>query len=103
MQPIPESLWQRFAALDARCDYFLTRRTEWRSIGADGTERWTSVGPLESSQVTRRAWYVRIALREGEIRDMVHVVQPTLLGAMEAAVTEAEHRGWSDMRGLAPA
>lgn len=93
-QPIPDELWQRLARLDGRCDVSMVRRTEYQQPGAGGVPTWSSMPPQTANPPQRRVWYVRVNLIRGEIHEMIHVTEQTLAAALEAAVMNAEARGW---------
>ena len=102
-KPVPDALWQRLAAFDARCDCFMSRDTEYLVSGTAGRAVWSRINTLASPTPTRRAWHVRITLRPGGYGSLVHVAEPTLADALAAAVGEAERRGWHRPHECAPA
>jgi hypothetical protein len=86
---ITEAQWRRLQALDARCDLFMERRTEWQG---EVNRTWLSIpGPGP----TRRAWHVRIKIRGGiDAHDLIDTSRPALADAIEEALTTAESRSW---------
>jgi hypothetical protein len=99
---IPPELQARVAALDARCDVTLHRVTEYRSTGAGGVVCWSMIppqSPVTTPGSVRRACRVRIELRRdaggtGATSQIIDAADRVCAAALEAAVTEAERRGW---------
>jgi hypothetical protein len=86
--PIPCELWQRLAALDARCDFEIKREN-----ANEPSER------LRSRVNFDRQWHVRI-WPKGEPAKAVSVYFGTLEPSLRRAVEMAEGYGWQ--RELAP-
>lgn len=87
---LSEELQLRMAGLDKRCNISMDRRTEYAS-GAG----WSSIIVEGDRARSRRAWYVRITLLDGEGPNrLIHVQETSLAAALADAVGQAETRGW---------
>jgi hypothetical protein len=81
--PIPPRLWSRLAALDARCDLLLERRSVARDRCGQGTAWFI------------REWRVTIGERDRATgRGPVICIAASLAQALEGAVKMAEQYRW---------
>ena len=92
-KPIPDALWLRLAALEPRCAMSMWRDRQWLAPGTGGRMVWLGIGGPPSP--TRVVWRVRIHPRGSvAVHDIIDVAEPHLADGLEAAVGEAERRGW---------
>jgi hypothetical protein len=84
LRSIPDQLWTRLAALDARCDFLLERRsTSIERVGQGG-------------KLYQREWRVTIADRLNLGRGPLVCIHSTLALALDGAVQMAEDSGWAN-------
>src|ERR1041385_7004800 len=81
--PIPISIWQRLAALDAPCDWSIERHDANRPSKM-----------LQSHLNYERIWEIRVCLRNRPDTEFHVLGGKDLCGVLEMAVQTAEGRGW---------
>lgn len=93
---VPDSLWARLDALDARCDSSFNRENQFQHIGGGGRVVWARHEPDNFVKIVRRAWIVQISIRDLARALVPYVVagEPQLADALERALCAAESYGW---------